>query len=198
MLRVVNWDDIQEGDLGWYAGDGPLSKAIRRLTHRRDLDALGFKTPSHLFIVLNSTQVIEALEKTKVRAKLEYKDAFLNGRVYIYRPEATEATRKAALQEFYERFNNHPYGWLQILAFLPVLALRKVGLNSENLLPMGNICSEDGILYLRMLLRRLHNDGEIDKALALGWAVGISNNSIDPALMLICCIYDKLPLELRG
>lgn len=198
MKRIVNWEDIQTGDLGWHVGLGDISEAISHLTYRKDLENLGFKTPSHIFIVLNKTQVIEALEKTKVRLRMEYKEAFDAGRVYIFRPESVEEATKTALMTFYLKFNNHPYGWLQILGFLPVIALRKMHLSTPNLFPLGTICSEDGLLYLRMLMQELGRRGNTDLALKLGWTVNLDRNTTDPALLLMCCLFDEVPKSLHG
>jgi hypothetical protein len=193
MLRVNKWEDVQPGDLGWYVGPGIISDAIEHITARKDLISLGFKIPSHVFIVLNKTQVIEALEKTKVRSKLEYKADFEAGNVYIFRPDAPEQIVKDTLLEFYSKYDNHPYGWLQILGFIPVLLLRKLHLNVFNPFPLGTVCSEDGLIYLRMLMLALSKAGETEKALKLGWTVRLDPNTTDPALLLICCIKDDVP-----
>ncbi|MEW5763703.1 MAG: hypothetical protein ACOYXN_00470 [Acidobacteriota bacterium] len=197
MQRVERWQDIRPGDIGFLRGEGFLSDSIAHLTARRDL--MGLQTPSHSLLVLSRTQVIEALEKTKVRPIEVYRTRFDAGDLVVFAPDVPKEIRREALHYIWTRYNHAAYGWGQILAFLPVLFWRRLrGRDPVNLLPLGVICSELVLLYLRRCFDRLLAAGHSTRADRLAWAYRLSRNTTDPALQLSCCLRDGLPESLAG
>lgn len=197
MLRIEKWEDVRPGDVGFIAGSGFVSDAIRHLTHRHDLQ--GLQTPSHAFLVLSRSEVFEALEIVKIRYIDCYKAHFAAGRVYIFRPECPADIRRAALLRLTKRYNKAAYGWGQIGGFLGVVARRKLfGCNTANLMPIGTICSELVAIYLRDIRDQLLAAGYQIQADFLEWVTRIPTNSIDPALELACCLTDRLPKTITG
>lgn len=197
MKQVERWQDIEPGDLGYLRGTGFVSESIEHLTDR--LDLMGFPTPSHAVLVLSKTQIIEALSRTKVRPLAVYQGRFLAGDFVVFRPDVPAAIRRQALDEIWRKYNGAAYGWGQILGFLPVIAVRRLtGKDAVNLLPLGTICSELTLLYLRRCYDLLHVAGDLARAARLAWAWHLQQNTTDPALQLACVLRDTLPPTLDG
>lgn len=197
MERVRCWGDLRAGDVGFYAGEGWVSRQIRRLTRREDLG--DDPVPSHAFLVISRSEVIEALEKTKVRGLSFYQEDFVAGRAWAYRPAGSDLAKREAVRLMVDRYNGAAYGWLQILGFLPVLAIRRRwNHDAPNPAPLGKICSEDVLLFLRILrgvLRRLTED---QAARLVSWSLALDPNTTDPALLCRCCQIDGVPEDLDG
>ena len=198
MRRIRTWDDVGAGDLGSIAGTGFLSDAIIHATQRADL-LDGVPIPSHSFLVLSRFQVIEALERVVVRPRAVYRQAFEDGHVQIYRPDAPDYVVKGVLAGLRKDYLGRAYGWGQIIAFLPVLLWRRLtGQDAVNLLPLGTICSELVTVYCRRLLDACSRSGLYSQALALAWASALDPNTTDPALLLACEQRDSLPPSFAG
>lgn len=197
MQRIRQWNEIQPGDLGYLRGEGFFSEAIEHLTDR--LDLAGLPTPSHAVLILSKTQVIEALDRTRVRPLSVYQARFEAGDFLVFRPDVPAQVRRQALDDLWRRYNGAAYGWGQILAFIPVLFLRRLtGRDAVNLLPLGTICSELTLLYLRRCYELLHAAGDLARAGLLAWAWHLQQNTTDPALQLACVLRDGLPPTLDG
>lgn len=107
--------------------------------------------------------------------------------------------RRQALDDTWKRYNGAAYGWGQILAFIPVLFWRRLtGRNAVNLLPLGTICSELTLQYLRRcsVLLRAANDQDLSPLLEWTWV--LQRNATDPALQLACVLRNGLPPTLNG
>lgn len=197
MKRIIDWSQIRHGDIGFIAGEGFVSEAIRTLTERMDL--LLLPTPSHAFLILSKTETIEALEKTVVRPVALYKQRFEAGLVFIYRPDVPDSVRRLAIDWVYDNYKGAAYGWGQILGFLPVMAWRKLtGQDPVNLLPVGTICSELVLLFLRKEFKLCASLGHHEQAIKLAWVTALSKDTTDPALELACCQRDSLPPNYAG
>lgn len=186
MIRVP-YDDLRTGDIGFVAGKGAVSKTISRLTKRRDLG--GFPTPSHAFVLASRTQVVEALEKTKVRSSAVYAAAFGARRATAFRPPGSPEVKRTAMRAFLREYTGASYGWLQIVGFLPVLWARKrLDKEIRNPVPGGEICSEIALLWLWRLQVALEIAGEKDAARSLEWVDLLSRDTTDPALLMSECL----------
>jgi len=193
MERITSWKEIELGDLGFYAGDGFLSESIEHLTHRDDLD--GLPTPSHSLIILSKSQVFESVKYTRIRPLMLYEDDFKAGRMIVFRPPLSKDLRAEALSEMTIKYNNAIYGWGQILAFIPVLWWRRLtGNQGINVLPAGTVCSELSLI----LCRKYYDKADSTAARLLRWAYQLNKNTTDPALLMSCCIHDRLPVDLAG
>jgi|GEM_PF-4102755 len=188
-MHRVPYEDLRLGDIGFVAGEGFLSKAITRLTRRSDLR--GIQTPSHAFVICSRTQVIEALDKTKIRPLAVYSAAFKAGRALAFRPPGTLQAKRVAMQSFVREYLNASYGWMQIMGFLPVLWARKrFGGKMANPAPGGEICSEISVLWLWRLQMSLHMGGEREAADRLAWVDLLDRDTTDPALLLAFCLQN--------
>lgn len=203
MIRV-DFKDARLGDLGFHDGTAPASEVIERVTATKeylkaiegtDLAAKGF-VPSHAFIVCSETQVIESLEKTKIRPLAVYADAAEEGRVVLLRPDAPDVLKRRVMEVFVKQYDGAAYGWLQIVGFLPVLWWRRLtGRRLPNPMPLGVICSEAALLWLRMLwfvLTEAEPACGAEEA-KLRWVKRVGRNTTDPALLLACCLHDAEP-----
>lgn len=201
MIRV-DFADAQTGDIGFHDGREEVSQAISSATDTRqyrraiagtDLAARAY-VPSHAFIVRSRTQVIEALEKTRVRPLAVYADASAEGRVVLFRPEAPEEMKGQVMEAFVRHYEGAAYGWLQVVGFLPVLWVRRLtGRRMPNPFPAGLICSEDALLYLRALHFVLREAGLHREEAKLRWSKRVGRNTTDPALLLACCLNNAEP-----
>jgi hypothetical protein len=197
MQRITVWKDVMPGDVGFFVGSGFVSEAIRSLSQRQDLG--GLPTPSHAALILSRSEVMEALEKTVVRCIEVYKAAFERGDFLLYRPDVPAPIRRAALGEMAKEYKGAAYGWGQIPAFLPVLWVRrKLGIDVPNLLPVGVICSELVLIYLRKCYVGMDSAGLVLLSRALRWSLAIGEETTDPALLMACCQRDAVPLYLSG
>lgn len=197
MRRITEWAEIRGGDVGFHVGRGFVSQAIEALTERHDLQ--GLQTPSHAALVLSRSEVIEALDKTVVRALACYQQRFGEGLFYVYRPDLSDDVRREALAWVAREYRGAAYGWLQIPAFLPVLGLRRLfGRDLPNLMPVGTICSELVLLYLRKAHELLVCTQDVARANYLRWVWAVGQDTTDPALQLACCQRDAVPLYLAG
>ena len=180
------------------AGTSFISDVIEHTTWRQDL-LDGVPVPSHSFLVLSRFQVMEALDKVIVRPLAVYQPDFEAGRVMIYRPDAPPDVVAPVLKAIRKDYLGAAYGWLQIVAFLPVLWWRRLtGQDLRNALPLGTICSELVTVYCQRLLAALSAASLYGQALRLAWASALDPNTTDPALLLACEQRDSLPPSLAG
>lgn len=200
MREIKSFIEVMAGDIGFYMGDGKLSDAIQAFTYSKALKELGYETPSHTFMFISPDKVVEAVNKTRITSSYFYKKEFEAGRVKILRPSETYLdVSKGCIEAFSNNFENYPYGWLQILGFLPVLAFRKIGIKFPNLFPFFNICSEDTLIYLRIIydyfvkrVKEYPNEhklytAEIER---LKWVKKLNKETTDPALLMLYCLLD--------
>lgn len=199
MKEIKSYEDIRKGDIGFYVGKGGISDIIEKVTTEKKLLNLGYKIPSHTFIFLGEGKVIEAVEKTRINSDYIYKKEFSQGNVYIFRPvdDSLQEECSGCLDAFTRNFNNYPYGWLQIVGFLPVLLFREIGVNIPNPFPLFTVCSEDTLIYLRIIYTYLKEKGNetgntfyLSECKKLEWVKNLNRNTTDPALLLLYCITD--------
>lgn len=123
-----------------------ISKAIRWITRSKW---------SHVFIVgpINSVSAKrEILEADWQGVHIAFLDKYKaeHVKVQIYRVEVDPKIRNEAFSKCLDMIGKR-YGFLQLLGFIPVVILGRLGIRIKNPITSGTVCSELALRYLTSL-----------------------------------------------
>lgn len=196
MQRITKWEDIKGGDIAFFHGEAAICEAIEHMTGREEIEAAGMQVPSHALLFLSMTEVYEALGNgPMVRPKEVYQEDFDAGRLFVFRPAGSKEAKREALDRVWKGYRHSPYGWLQTGVGFPVVVLgRKAGVDLPNPMPLGIICSELVLLYLRELREILLSAGWVADSDLLEFTKHLHRESTDPALLMVASMTDAVPL----
>lgn len=126
--------------------DSWISKMVRWFTRSKW---------SHVFIVGAHDPVTgerEILEANWQGVQKAYLKKYLDDSIQlaVFRVEASQDVREAAYTSALGKVGRS-YGFLQLLGFIPVLALRLIFIKIDNPITSGRVCSELALEYLRAL-----------------------------------------------
>ncbi len=196
MRRITRFQDIRVGDVWSVRSKGWLGRAIRFFSKGRW---------SHSGIVYceqgGKLYTLEALETIRRQLLLEYRDAFLEGRLAVFRPNVSPKVRDRALALIGTR-EGGAYGWLST-AFLAVVLplnriLKRMGIDRQIPNPFRRAlkCSE---LVLEFLVAEHLGQGAFGKTDDLGWTVEVPDReNFTPADLVACCESGRLALPSEG
>ena len=124
-----------KGTVGFSASNSWISKIIRWFRQ---------SNVSHTFIIINRGDRLFVMEAGKRQVQIASYDkhyAKNKGYVELYKPEVDDTTINKAIDDMMP-YLERGYGYLQLVGFALVSLLQRIGINIDNPIGTGIICSE--------------------------------------------------------